>query len=67
MLHDTGFINVIVGEPVDTFAGASGEANARAYEVYGYAFLAQRLETRGGVVRPSEGSEFGVRVGRGRV
>ncbi|MDC0191479.1 hypothetical protein OAJ77_09655 [Rhodospirillales bacterium] len=40
MLEDTGFVNVSIGEPVDTFGGASGESNARAFEVYGYAFLA---------------------------
>jgi len=39
MLEDTGFVNVSIGEPVDTFGGASGESNARAFEVYGYAFL----------------------------
>ena len=27
---------------VDTFGGAGGEANARAFEVYGYAFLARK-------------------------
>jgi len=42
MLEDTGFLNVTIGEPVDTFGGAPGEDKARAYEVYGYAFLAQR-------------------------
>jgi len=40
MLEDTGFVNISIGEPVDTFGGASGESNARAFEVYGYAFLA---------------------------
>ena len=40
MLEDTGFVNVSIGEPADTFGGASGESNARAFEVYGYAFLA---------------------------
>jgi hypothetical protein len=32
----------VIGEPVDTFAGAHGEANARTFEVFGYAFLARR-------------------------
>jgi hypothetical protein len=41
MLEEAGFIDVHVGEAVDTFGGAKGEANARAYEVYGYAFLAR--------------------------
>jgi hypothetical protein len=40
MLEDTGFVEVRIGEGVDTFGGASGEEKARAYEVYGYAFLA---------------------------
>jgi hypothetical protein len=42
MLEDTGFVDVMIGEAVDTFGGAAGEAKARAYEVYGYAFLAVR-------------------------
>jgi hypothetical protein len=44
MLEDTGFIGVQVGPPVDTFGGATGEDKARAYEVYGYAFLARTPE-----------------------
>jgi hypothetical protein len=40
MLEDSGFVDVRISEPVDTFGGAGGEANARAYEVFGYAFLA---------------------------
>ncbi len=42
MLEDTGFTNVTIGDPVDTFGGATGEEKARAYEVSGYAFLARR-------------------------
>ena len=42
MLEDSGFVDVRIGEPVDTFGGAGGEANARAYEVFGYAFLARK-------------------------
>jgi hypothetical protein len=42
MLHDTGFVDVAIGDPVDTFGGAHGERNARTYEVYGYAFRARR-------------------------
>ncbi len=42
MLEDTGFINVTIGDAVDTFGGATGEEKARAFEVYGYAFLARR-------------------------
>jgi hypothetical protein len=42
MLEDAGFRDVKIGPPVDTFGGATGEEKARAYEVYGYAFLAVR-------------------------
>jgi hypothetical protein len=42
MLHDSGFVDVVVGEAVDTFGGAGGEDKARAYDVYGYAFLARK-------------------------
>jgi hypothetical protein len=42
MLEDTGFEHVTIGPPVDTFGGATGEANARSFEVYGYAFMARR-------------------------
>ena len=42
MLEGAGFVDVEIGPPVDTFAGASGEDKARAYEVYGYAFVARR-------------------------
>ena len=42
MLEDSGFTNVMTGEGVDTFGGAKGEANARTFQVYGYAFLAHR-------------------------
>jgi hypothetical protein len=42
MLEDIGFVEVIVGAPVDTFGGANGEKNARRFEVYGYPFLARK-------------------------
>ena len=42
MLEQVGFVDVAFGPAVDTFGGAGGEKNARAYEVYGYAFLARR-------------------------
>jgi hypothetical protein len=42
MLEETGFTDVVVGPPVDTFGGAIGESKARAYEVHGYAFSARR-------------------------
>jgi hypothetical protein len=42
MLQDSGFTDVVIGEAVDTFGGAKGEDKARAFEVYGYAFMASR-------------------------
>lgn len=42
MLEESGFVGVEVGAPVDTFGGSGGEGKARAYEVYGYPFLARR-------------------------
>jgi hypothetical protein len=42
MLQDSGFTDVVTGPAVDTFGGAKGEGNARAFEVYGYAFLARK-------------------------
>ena len=42
MLLDSGFTDVVTGDAVDTFGGATGEAKARAFEVYGYAFMARR-------------------------
>jgi hypothetical protein len=33
---------VQISEPVDTFLGAGGEANARSFEVLGYSFLARK-------------------------
>jgi hypothetical protein len=41
MLEDAGFADVRIGPAADTFGGAAGEGNARAYEVFGYAFLAK--------------------------
>jgi hypothetical protein len=42
MLEDSGFTDVQIGEAVDTFDGANGEAKARAFEVYSYTFVARR-------------------------
>jgi hypothetical protein len=42
MLEDTGFDRIEIGPPMDTFGDARGEEKARAYDVYGYAFLAHR-------------------------
>ena len=41
MLEETGFVDVSMGEPVDTFGGSEGEEKARAHEVFGYSFLAR--------------------------
>jgi len=46
MLTEVGFVDVEIGPPVDTFGGATGEAKARAYEVFGYAFLARKPRSR---------------------
>ncbi|MEM8923283.1 MAG: hypothetical protein AAGD35_07245 [Actinomycetota bacterium] len=35
-----------IGPPVDTFAGAGGEENARNFDVSGYAFLARKPRPR---------------------
>ena len=42
MLVEMGFVDVTIGAPIDTFQGASGEKNARRFEVYGYPFLARK-------------------------
>jgi hypothetical protein len=42
MLEASGFIDIRIGPPVDTFGGARGEDKARAYDVYGYPFLARK-------------------------
>jgi hypothetical protein len=58
MLEDTGFDAVEIGPAVDTFGGASGEEKARAFEVYGYAFLARepgRARELTGTRRPDRG------------
>jgi len=42
MLQESGFVDIAIGPAVDTFDGAGGESKARAFEVYGYAFLAHK-------------------------
>ncbi len=42
MMQETGFTDIRIGAAVDTFGGAGGEDKARAYEVYGYAFICRR-------------------------
>lgn len=44
MLEEVGFVDIAIGEPVDTFGGAEGETKARTYEVFGYSFLARTPE-----------------------
>jgi hypothetical protein len=46
MLEDSGFDHVTIGPAVDTFEGAVGEAKARSFDVFGYAFMARRAQTR---------------------
>jgi hypothetical protein len=46
MLDEIGFVDVQIGDPVDTFVGSTGEKNARAYEVFGYSFLARNPPVR---------------------
>ncbi len=41
-MEQAGFVDVQIGPPMDTFAGAGGESNARLFEVFGYAFLAHK-------------------------
>ena len=49
MLDEIGFVDITIGPAVDTFGGAQGEANARTFDVYGYAFLAHKPD---GEARP---------------
>ena len=42
MIEESGFVDVAIGDAVDTFGGARGEEKARTFEVYGYSFLARR-------------------------
>ena len=42
MLSDSGFVDIRIGEPHDTFGGAGGEPNARRFEVFGYDFIARK-------------------------
>ena len=40
MLEEIGFTDIEVSPPFDTFGGAGGEKNARAFDVSGYTFMA---------------------------
>ena len=42
MLRDSGFVDISVSQPCDTFAGARGESKARKFGVWGYTFMAHR-------------------------
>ncbi|HEY5896058.1 MAG TPA: hypothetical protein VIV54_00715 [Burkholderiales bacterium] len=42
MMEEIGFVDVQIGQAADTFGGASGEKNARRFEVYGYPFMARK-------------------------
>jgi hypothetical protein len=44
MLEESGFVDVRIGQPVDTFGGSTGEEKARTYQVFGYSFLARNPE-----------------------
>ena len=41
-MEDSGFVQIDIGPPVDTFGGAGGERKARLFEVFGYAFIAYK-------------------------
>ena len=42
MLAEIGFIDIEISSPFDTFGGAGGEKNARAFDVSGYTFMASK-------------------------
>jgi hypothetical protein len=42
MIEDSGFADVQIAPPVDTFGSAKGEPNARRFEVFGYAFIGRK-------------------------
>jgi arsenite methyltransferase len=42
MLEEIGFVDVMIGPPVDTFQGVGGERNARRFEIYGYPSMARK-------------------------
>lgn len=44
MIADAGFVDIAIGSAVDAFGGAGGEPNARAFDVYGYAFIGRKPE-----------------------
>jgi hypothetical protein len=42
MLEQSGFFDIQISLPVDTFGEAGGESKARLFEVFGYAFRAHK-------------------------
>ena len=42
MIRGAGFIDIELANPVDTFAGASGEASAREFGTLGYSIRARK-------------------------
>lgn len=41
-MEKTGFVDVAVGPPVDTFGGARGEPNARRFAVMAHVFTGRK-------------------------
>ena len=48
MLQGSGFTDIVIGESADAFGSARGEDKARAFDVYGYAFMARKPMTETG-------------------
>lgn len=42
MMSETGFVDIEISKPFDTFGGARGEKKARLFDVYGYSFRARK-------------------------
>jgi len=42
VIEGAGLLDVVFGPRVDTYAGASGEANARTFGTFGYPFRARK-------------------------
>ena len=42
MLAETGFVDIKISKPYDTFGEARGEKNAKLFAVYGYTFMARK-------------------------
>ncbi len=42
MIGGAGLVDVELAKPVDTFAGARGEENARKFGTYGYSIRARK-------------------------